>query len=110
VEDAVPVYVSKLRGIGRLLAGDTTVPPPLFVLTADSEDELHAFAARLGIRRDPGTPFTPAGFVQESQVRQYLLTEGERDRAAELGAQAISARKAGKLERQRAAVRGEGRP
>jgi hypothetical protein len=106
----VPVYVSKLRDIGRLLAADSTVPPPWFILTADSEEELHAFAARLGIRRDPGIPSTPAGFMQETEVRQYLLTEGERGRAAELGAQAISARKAGKLERQRAAMRGEGRP
>jgi hypothetical protein len=81
------------------------VPPPLFVLTADSEDELHAFAARLGIRRDPGTPATVAGFVQQTGARQYLLTEGERDQAAGLGAQAIPARKAGKLERQRAAAR-----
>jgi hypothetical protein len=106
----VPVYVSKLRGFGRLLAGDSTVPPPWFVLTADSEEELHAIAARLGIRRDPGTPATPAGFVQETEARQYLLTEDERDRAAELGARAISARKAGRLERQRAAMCGEGLP
>jgi hypothetical protein len=39
-----------------------------------------------------------------------LLAEGERDRAVELGAQAIPARKAGKLERQPAAVRGEAQP
>lgn len=105
------VYVNKLRQQGRLLMGGRTAPPPpLFALTADGEDELHAFAARLGIRRDPGTPVTPAGFVQELVVRHYMLTEGERDRAVELGAQAISARKAAKMERQRAAMRGERLP
>jgi hypothetical protein len=78
------------------------MPLPLFTLTADSEDELHAFAERLGIRRDPGTPATPAGFVQDAEVRHYLLTQGERDRAVELGAQPISARKADKIERQQA--------
>ena len=49
------VYVNKLRGQGRLLFGQVAPPPPLFGLTADTQDELHAFAARLGIRRDPGT-------------------------------------------------------
>ena len=53
-EDAMAVYVNQLRGQGRFLLGRTTAPPPLFALTADAEDELHAFAARLGLRRDPG--------------------------------------------------------
>jgi Protein of unknown function (DUF4031) len=101
VEDAVAVYVNKLRGQGRLLAGRTA---PLFGLTADTEDELHAFAARLGIRRDHGSP---AGSQQELVTRHYTLTEGERDHAVELGAQVITAREADKMERQRAAMRGE---
>lgn len=96
--------------MGRLLAGEVYMGPPLFALTADSDDELHAFAARLGIRQDPGTPATPAGFVQDAVVRRYLLTQGERDRAVELGARSISARKAGKIERQQAAVTGEPQP
>ena len=94
------VYVNKLRDRARLFLGRTTPPPPLFGLTA----ELHAFAARLGIRRDPGTPVGPQ---QELVTRHYLLTEGQRDRAVELGAQVITAREADKMERQRAAVRGE---
>lgn len=99
------VYVYKLRGQSRLLYGRTPPPPPMFGLTADTQDELHAFAARLGIRRDPGTPVGPQ---QELVARHYLLTEGERDHAVELGAQAIKAREADKMERQQAAVRGEG--
>jgi Protein of unknown function (DUF4031) len=98
------VYVNKLRDRSRLFYGRTAPPPPLFGLTADTQDELHAFAARLGIRRDPGTPVGPQ---QELVTRHYLLTEGQRDRAVELGAQVISAREADKMERQRAAMRGE---
>jgi hypothetical protein len=45
--------------------------------------------------------------MQQPVVRHYLLTEGEHDRAVELAAQAISARKADKLKRRRAAMRGE---
>ena len=97
------VYVYKLRGPSRLLMGRTAPPPPLFGLAADAEDELHAFAARLGIRRDPGTPVG-------SVTRHYTLTEGERDRAVILGARVITAREADKMERQRAAMRGESRP
>jgi hypothetical protein len=98
------VYVNKVRDWSRLLLGRTAPPPPLFGLTADTQDELHAFAAMLGIRRDPGTP---VGSQQELVTRHYLLTEGQRDRAVELGAQVITAREADKMERQRAAVRGE---
>ena len=47
---------------------------------------------------------------QELVTRHYTLTEGERDRAVVLGAQAIKAREADKMERQRAAMRGEGHP
>ncbi|HEY6295633.1 MAG TPA: DUF4031 domain-containing protein [Streptosporangiaceae bacterium] len=98
------MYVYRLRDPSRLFMGRTAPPPPQFGLMADAEDELHAFAARLGIRRDPGTP---VGSQHELVTRHYTLTEGERDRAVELGAQAITARAAGKMERQRAAMRGE---
>ena len=50
---------------------------PLFGLTADTQDELHAFTARLGIRRDPGTPVGPQ---QELVTRHYLLTGGHAGR------------------------------
>jgi Protein of unknown function (DUF4031) len=105
------VYVNKLRRqVWIFMGGRTAPPPPLFGLSADSEDELHAFAEKLGIRRNPGIPLTPAGFTQESSKLHYTLTEGERNRAVELGAQSISARQAGKLERQRAVMRGERLP
>ena len=95
------VYVNKLRAQGRLLVGKGATL--FFGPTADTEDELHAFAARLGVRRDPGSPVG----AREQVTRHYTLTEGERDRAIELGAQAITAREADKMEQQRAAMRGE---
>jgi Protein of unknown function (DUF4031) len=101
------VYVYKLRDPSRLFMGRTAPPPPLFGLSADAQDELHAFAARLGIRRDTGTP---DGSRQEPLTRHYTLTEGERDRAVALGAQVITAREADKMDRQRAAMRGESLP
>jgi Protein of unknown function (DUF4031) len=103
-EDAMAVYVNKLRGQGRLLLGRTPPPRPFFGLTADTQDELHAFAAQLGIRRDPGTPVGPQ---HELVTRQYTLTEGQRDRAVQLGAQVITARVADEMDRQRAAQWGE---
>jgi hypothetical protein len=85
----VAVYVNKLRDRARLFYGRTAPPSPLFGLTADTQDELHAFAASLGVRRDPGTPVGPQ---QELVTRRYTLTEGQRDRAVGLGAQVITAR------------------
>jgi len=103
--------VNKLgRQLWIFMGGRTAPPPPLFGLSADSDDELHAFAERLGIGRNPDTPVTPAGFMQEPSALHYTLTQAERDRAVALGAQPISARQAGKLERQRAVMRGERLP
>ena len=100
------VYVYKLRDRSRPLMGRTAPPHPWFGLAADADDELHAFAARLGIRRDSGT----AVGSQELVTRHYTLTEGERDRAVVLGAQVIKTREADKMNRQRATMRGESHP
>ena len=48
--------------------------------------------------------------MEESSALHYTLTRGECDRAVALGAQTISARQAGKLEQQRAVMRGERLP
>jgi hypothetical protein len=47
-------------------------------LEADTEEELHAFAARLGLRR--------SWFQLHALAPHYDLTPGRRDRAVELGA------------------------
>jgi hypothetical protein len=92
------VYVHKLRGQRGLLDG-ATPNDPWFGLTADTEDELHAFAARLGLQRNMFQPGAPAGSPQVSVTGHYDVTEGERDRAVALGAQAITAREEAKRER-----------
>jgi hypothetical protein len=97
------VYVHKLRGQGAALLGRTASPDPWFVLTADSDDELHAFAEGLGLTRVMFRPGTPAGPRQAPAAGHYDLTLGERDRAVALGAQPISPRAADRMERQRAA-------
>jgi len=71
-------------------------------LQADSADELHAFAARLGLRREwfqskPGRP----------EKDHYDLTRPGRERALALGAVAEDVRTGS---RRRRAIRGTARP
>jgi Protein of unknown function (DUF4031) len=98
IENAMTVYVHKLRGQSGLLNG-ATPNDPWFGLTADTEDELHAFAARLGLQPSLFQPGAPTGSHQVSVSGHYDVTEGERDRAVALGAQAITAREEDKRER-----------
>ena len=58
-------------------------------LFADSEAELHAFAGRLGLRRDWYQPDKHGGGHWH-----YDVTSGKRLRAIQLGAQAVSWREA----------------
>ena len=102
-KEAMTVYVHGLRGQGRWLLGRTPGPAPWFVLTADTDDELHAFATSLGLTRIMFRPGTPAGPRQPSVAAHYDVTLAERDRAVALGAQAISPREADRMEQHRAA-------
>jgi hypothetical protein len=97
------VYVHKLGGQGRAFFGRTGSQDPWFVLTADTDDELHAFAASLGLTRIMFRPGTPARPHQVPVAAHYDVTLAERDRAVALGAQQITARAADTMERQRAA-------
>ncbi len=72
------VYVHKDRGQSRLLSGRDT---------ADSEDELHTFAARLDLLLSTFHPGTPQ---HVSTSGHYDITLGERDRALALGARSIT--------------------
>lgn len=101
------VYVHKLRGQSGLLAG-RPLDDPWFGLTADTEDELHAFAAKLGLQRKMFQPGTPTGPQQVSVTGHYDVTESERDQALALGAQAITPREEDKRERRRATELGNG--
>lgn len=70
-------------------------------LFADTEDELHEFASRLGLRRswfqDPtktGKPLKAAPGSRAAQNWHYDVTEGKRRQAVALGAVEVSSREA----------------
>lgn len=99
----VTVYVYKMKHQERWAGG---ISDPWFELTADTQDELHEFAARLGLARQGSQPGSVAGPQQAPVSWQYTVTAGERDRAIELGAQAVTRREVTKIERRRAAELG----
>ena len=98
------VYAYKMSHQARF--GTRTTSDPWFNLTADTKDELHEFAARLGLPRQGFQTGSLVGPQQVSVSWHYTVTEGERDRAIELGAQSITPREVTKIERQRAAELG----
>jgi hypothetical protein len=102
-EDDVTVYVYKLSHQARFgpLRSD-----PWSNLTADTQEELHKFAARLGLPREGFQSGSLVGPQQLSVSWHYEVTASEHDRAIELGAQAITPQEVTKIERQRAAELG----
>lgn len=58
-------------------------------LTADTQEELHEFAARLGLRRSYFQPGRPLG-GKPSPFWRYDLTAAKRAQALRLGARAVS--------------------
>lgn len=69
-------------------------------LFADTPDELHAFAQRLGLRRDwfqPGTPL--AG--RPSRFWHYDVTDSKRQAAIKLGARPVTWRESVNIIRER---------
>jgi phosphoglycolate phosphatase-like HAD superfamily hydrolase len=97
------VFVHKLEGQGAAFFGRIAAPDPWYVLTADTDDELHAFAARLGLTPVMFRAGRQALPGQKPAAAHYAITLGERDRAVGLGAQQISRREADRKTRQRAA-------
>ena len=94
------VYAYKVKHQERWAGG---ISDPWFELTADTQDELHEFAARLGLPRQGPQPGSLAGPQQVPVSWHYTVTAAERDRAIQLGAHAITPREVTKIERQRAA-------
>ncbi len=86
------IYVYKLRGLNPF-GPKGTYMVPWFGLTADTEEELHPFAERLGLYRHFYRPPAPAGPQHVPGVGHYDLDQGERDRAVAGGAQAVRIRK-----------------
>jgi hypothetical protein len=97
----VTVYAYRMRHQARF---GRTLSDPWFNLTADTQDELLEFSARLGL---PRQGFQPGKLIGPLQVSwHYTVTASEHDRAIELGAQAITPREVTKIEQQRAAELG----
>jgi hypothetical protein len=99
----VTVYACRLKHQERWAGG---LADPWFQLTADTQDELHDLAARLGLPRQGYQPGNLAGTQQMPVSWHYLVSAAERDRAIELGAHAITQREMTEIERQRAAEPG----
>lgn len=89
------VYVHKLEGQSRAFFGRTAAPDPWFILTADTDDELQAFAASLGLTRVMFRPAKQALPKQPPEAAHYVITPGEHDRAEALGAQVITPPRSG---------------
>lgn len=103
-EDDVAVYAYKMPHQGNFVT--RAMSDPWYDLTADTEDELHAFAGQLGLPRR-GFELGPLVGVQQVSVSwHYVVTAGERDRAIALGAQAITPAEITGIEQQRAAMLG----
>jgi hypothetical protein len=104
----VTVYVYRQRYYrmagGGWAGGRFFAEWPWFDLTADTQDELHAFAARLGLRPEFLQPGPPRGSLLVSVSWHYNVTEGERARAIALGAKPVTRRAVSRIERQRAAA------
>ena len=98
------VYVYKMQHQGNFVTREMS--DPWYGLTADTEDELHAIAAQLGIPRQGFEQGPLVGAQRVSVSWHYTVTAGERDRAIALGAQAITPPEVTKIEQQRAAMLG----
>ena len=109
------VYVHKMEGQRRWFFGGYLVEPrasqdiptdPWFVLTADTDHELQAMAASLGLTRVMFRPGKKARRSKKAEAAHYPITMGERDRALARGAQLISVREFHQMLEQRASRRG----
>jgi Protein of unknown function (DUF4031) len=101
-KNAMTVYVHQLEGQSRAFFGRTASPDLWFILTADTDEELDAFAASLGLTRVMFRPGKQALPNEDPVAPHYAITAGERDRAVALGAQRITKREAERMLQQRA--------
>jgi hypothetical protein len=90
----VSVYVDELRGYAT---EDIKQPARRYGrqwchLTADTEDELHAFAARLGLRRAWFQPSKRKGGAFHWYLSHYDLVSSKRALAVRLGAVEVQLR------------------
>jgi len=79
-------------------------------LFADSQDELHEFAARLGLRRSYFQEGKPRGDGTPSPFWHYDVTSGKRQQALALGAVPVACRDSPQIMRERDARQAERDP
>lgn len=72
-------------------------------LFADTQEELHAFAQGIGLRRDWFQPGRPSLSGKPSDLWHYDVVESKRQQAIEAGATAVTWREAADIIRQRRA-------
>jgi hypothetical protein len=89
------VYVDGLEAWGWKMRGRTVPSCHMFTDSRDLE-ELHAFAARLGMKR--------AWFQPHKVAPHYDLTRSRRDMAVSLGAVQVGRRDASRIWRERRAL------
>jgi Protein of unknown function (DUF4031) len=87
----VAVYVDDARIPADVRNGSRVHSSRWSHLTADTQAELHEFAARLGLRRSYFQPGKPRGDGSASPFWHYDLTEGKVRQALALGARQVSA-------------------
>jgi hypothetical protein len=80
------VYVDDADTPGQVRSGPRVHRSRWSHLTADTQEELHAFAARLGLRRDWFQPGRPRGDGTPSPFWHYDVTAGKRTQAIRMGA------------------------
>jgi hypothetical protein len=90
----VAVYVDDASIPARVPNGRVVHDSRWSHLFADTQKELHAFAAQLGLRRSYFQPGRPRGDGSASPHWHYDLTAGKRQRAISLGARPVTSREA----------------
>jgi hypothetical protein len=88
----VAVYVDNASIPARVANGRVVHDSRWSHLFADTQAELHAFAAKLGLRRSYFQPGRPRGDGSPSPHWHYDLTAGKRQQAIRLGAQPVTSR------------------
>ena len=88
------VYVDDASIAARVANGRVAHDSRWSHLFADTQEELHEFAAKLGLRRSHFQPGRSRGDGSPSPHWHYDLTAGKRQQAIRLGAQPVTSREA----------------
>ncbi len=93
------VYVDDSNIPAKVRNGSVTHDSTWCHLFADSQDELHSFAQKLGLKRSYFQPGKPRGDGTPSPLWHYDVTAGKRRQAVAMGAREVSWRDSVKIMR-----------